>query len=106
MTPLILRLEAMLESGNDNLLLRFGLGHAYAEKQEHDKAIPHLQQAIQFDPTHSSSWFWLGRAQYESGRLDEAERTLEKAIQVAAEKGDAQTVKMAEVFLRRVKKAQ
>ena len=105
MTPLIQRLESMLESGNDNLLLRFGLGHAYAEKQEHAKAIPHLEQAIQFDPMHSSSWFWLGRVQYESGQLDAAEQTLEKAIQVATQKGDAQTMKMAQVFLRRVQKA-
>lgn len=105
MTPLIQRLESMLVAGNDNLLLRFGLGHAYAEKQQYDKAIPHLEQAIAFDPRHSSSWFWLGRAQYEYGKLEEAERTLNQAIQVATEKGDAQTVKMAQVFLRRVKKA-
>lgn len=106
MSPLIQRLEAMLEAGNDNLLLRFGLGKAYAEMQQYDKAISHLQQAVSFDALHSSSWFWLGRAQYEHGMLDDAEKTLGKAIQVATEKGDSQTVKMAQVFLRRVQKAQ
>lgn len=105
MSPLIQRLEAMLEAGTDNLLLRFGLGKAYAEMQEYDRAIPHLEQAVSFDAMHSSSWFWLGRAQYEHGMLDEAEKTLEKTVQVATEKGDSQTVKMAQVFLRRVKKA-
>lgn len=105
MTPLIQRLEAMLQAGNDNLLLRFGLGQAYADKQAYEQAIPHLERAIQFDPLHSSSWFWLGRAQYESGQLAQAEQTLTKAIEVATQKGDAQTVKMAQVFLRRVKKA-
>ena len=105
MSPLIQRLEAMLEAGTDNLLLRFGLGKAYAELQEYDRAISHLQQAIVFDPMHSSSWFWLGRAQFEHGMLDEAEKTLDKAVQVATQKGDSQTVKMAEVFLRRVRKA-
>lgn len=106
MSPLVQRLEAMLEAGTDNLLLRFGLGQAYAEMQEYERAISHLQQAVRFDPMHSSSWFWLGRAQYEHGLLDEAEKTLDKAIQVATEKGDSQTVKMAQVFLRRVRKAQ
>ena len=105
MSPLIQRLEAILEAGTDNLLLRFGLGKAYAEMQHYDQAISHLRQAVSFDARHSSSWFWLGRAQYEHGLLDEAEKTLDKAIQVATEKGDSQTVKMAQVFLRRVQKA-
>jgi len=106
MNPLIQRLEALLEAGNDNLLLRFGLGKAYAEGQQYDRAISHLEQAVLLDAMHSSSWFWLGRAHYEHGRLDDAERNLDKAIQVATQKGDSQTIKMAQVFLRRVKKAQ
>ena len=105
MSPLIQRLEAMLEAGTDNLLLRFGLGKAYAETQQYDQAISHLTQAIRFDAMHSSSWFWLGRAQFEHGMLDEAEKTLDRAVQVATQKGDSQTVKMADVFLRRVRKA-
>ena len=105
MSPLIQRLEKMLEAGTDNLLLRFGLGKAYAEMQQYDQAISHLEHAVVFDAMHSSSWFWLGRAQYEDGRLDEAEKTLDKAVEVATQKGDSQTVKMAEVFLRRVRKA-
>lgn len=105
MNPMIQRLEAMLEAGSDNLLLRFGLGKAYAELQQYDPAIQHLQKAIAFDARHSSSWFWLGRAQFESGQLAEAEQTLQQAIQVATEKGDMQAMKMAQVFLRRIEKA-
>ncbi len=106
MNPLIERLEAMLAKGSDNLLLRFGLGKAYAEEQLHDQAIAHLGQAVAFDPMHSGSWFWLGRAQYEGGRLDDALVTLERAVEVADRKGDVQAGKMARVFLSRVKKAQ
>ncbi len=105
MDPLIERLETMLESGNDNLLLRFSLGKAYTEMQRYDQAITHLEQAVVFDPTHSSSWFWLGRAQYEHDKLGQAQENLDKAVEVATEKGDQQTVKMAQVFLRRVQKA-
>lgn len=104
MNPLIQRLEKMLEAGSDNLLLRFGLGKAYAEMQQYDQAIAHLERAVVFDPMHSSSWFWLGRAQYEHGRFDDAERNLDKAVQVASERKDSQTVKMAQVFLRRIGK--
>lgn len=104
MNPLVQRLENMLEAGSDNLLLRFGLGKAYAEMQQYDQAIAHLEQAVVFDPMHSSSWLWLGRAQYEHGRFDDAERNLAKAVLVASERKDSQTVKMAQVFLRRIEK--
>lgn len=104
MNTLIQRLEKMLEAGSDNLLLRFGLGKAYAELRQYDQAICHLERAVLFDAMHSSSWFWLGRSQYEDGRFDEAERNLEKAVQVASERRDSQTVKMAQVFLRRIGK--
>ena len=105
MIPLIERLENMLAAGNDNLLLRYSLGKAYAEKESYDEAITHLEQAVIFDPLHSSSWFWLGRIHHEHGKLDKAEEKLTKAVEVASEKGDIQTVKMAQVFLRRVAKA-
>ncbi len=104
MNPLVRRLENMLEAGSDNLLLRFGLGKAYAEMQQYDRAIAHLEHAVVFDPMHSSSWFWLGRSQYEHGRFDDAEKNLDKAVQVASERKDSQTVKMAQVFLRRIGK--
>ena len=38
MGPLIERLENMLASGNDNLLLRYSLGKAYAEQEAYDQA--------------------------------------------------------------------
>ncbi|MDS1142002.1 tetratricopeptide repeat protein [Pusillimonas sp. SM2304] len=101
-SPLIQRLEAMLAAGNDNLLLRFGLGKAYAEAEQFEQAILHFEQAILLDGAHSSSWLGLGRAQYELGRREEAQKNLDKAVQVATQKGDKQTVKMAQVFLRRL----
>ena len=104
-SPLIQRLETMLAAGNDNLLLRFGLGKAYAEAEQFEQAIGHFEQAVLLDAAHSSSWFGLGRAQYELGRLEDAERTLDEAVRIAAEKGDSQTVKMAQVFLRRLQKS-
>jgi uncharacterized protein HemY len=104
MNPLIQRLETMLEAGHDNLLLRFGLGKACAEAGLYQQAMTHLEQAIQFDPMHSSSWLWLGRAQHEDGRFVDAQKSLAKALEVAMQKGDKQTEKMARVFLRRAEK--
>lgn len=47
---------------------------------------------------HGLAW----GAQYELGRREEAQKNLDKAVQVATQKGDKQTVKMAQVFLRRL----
>lgn len=105
MSGLIKRLESLLMAGQDNLLLRFGLGKAYAEQHQYSLAIQHLERAIELDPSHSSSWFWLGRACFEDQQLKRAQSTLERTISVAQTKGDKQTVKMAEVFLRRTNKA-
>lgn len=104
MSALIDRLEAMLASGQDNLLLRFGLGKAYAEQQDHLIAITHLEKAVSFDPNHSNSWFWLGRCALGNGDNQAAITHLKQAIQTAQANGDNQTIKMAEVFLRRAQR--
>lgn len=105
MSALITRLEQMLASGNDNLLLRFGLGQAYAQAQDWLAAQTHLLVAVEQDPLHSGSWFWLGRVQFEAGLVEQARASLNQAVQVAGQQGDNQTVKMAQVFLRRLDKS-
>lgn len=100
------RLLGMLEQGHDNLLLRFGLGKACTEEGQPNEAIVHLQKAIEFDPSHASSWFWLGRAYMDAGELDRAQTAFEQALAHAEEKGEQQTVKMVQVFIRRLAKQQ
>ena len=60
MGPLIERLENMLASGNDNLLLRYSLGKAYAEQEAYDQAIAHLEQAVKFDPLPKCAESFVG----------------------------------------------
>ena len=104
MSDLVTRLEDMLNTGQDNLLLRFGLGKAYAEQEQYEKAIMHLKRALELDPTHSSSGFWLGRSYFEVGDLTKAHDVFETARITAETHGDIQTVKMIDVFLRRIAK--
>jgi len=100
------RLNQMLEQGHDNLLLRFGLGKALTEQNKPEEAIEHLSKAIEFDQTHASSWFWLGRAYLENKDFKNAQKALAEAEHHATEKGEQQTVRMVEVFQRRLKKQQ
>lgn len=101
---LLERLEHMLASGRDDLLLRFGLGKGCAEAGRHEEACRHLRAALAFDPKHSAAWKWLGKALLESGSPEDARQAWETGLACAEEKGDQQVVKELRVFLKRLDK--
>ena len=96
--------EAMLARGQDSALLRFGLGSEYLKQKIYDKAIVHLQAAIEQNPDYSAAYKLLGKAQTESGNSDAAMRTYQSGISKAESSGDKQTAKEMQVFLKRLKK--
>jgi predicted Zn-dependent protease len=97
-------LEKLLASGRDNALLRFGLGSAYLQQNEHDAAIPHLQRAVAFDPNYSAAWKLLGKAYVSCGRNAEALEAYRSGMAAAQAKGDKQALKEMQVFARRIEK--
>lgn len=97
-------LEAMLASGRDNALLRFGLGKAYLDAQDYVPAAEHLRQCVVHDPGYSAAWKFLGRALLESGDEPAARAAWAEGMQAAAAKGDKQAEKEMGVFLRRLDK--
>ena len=94
----------MLESGQDNLLLRFGLGQTLLKQGEARQAIQHLQKAVEFDPQHSAAWKLLGRALAEQGDPAGAASAWRHGIEAAAARGDVQAAKEMRVFLKRLEK--
>ncbi len=98
--------EAMLAAGNDNALLRYGLGNAYLKEGKLDQALEHLRQAVRLDPNYSAAWKSLGKAFAEAGGVDEAMEAYASGIQVAEKKGDIQAAKEMKIFLKRLQKAQ
>ena len=97
-------LKNMLAQGQDNLLLRFGLGQALLNNNQFEEAIEHLRKALDFDPHHSAAWKLLGKALAASEQTDEAIKTFEQGIVVAENKGDIQAAKEMKVFLKRLLK--
>lgn len=97
-------LKQMLAQGQDNLLLRFGLGKAMLDADQASDAIEHLLKAIEFNPEHSASWKLLGKAYAGNGQLDEAIKTYKRGIEMAEKKGDIQAAKEMNVFLKRAQK--
>lgn len=100
---LLENLETMLARGQDNALVRFGLGGEYFKQARYDAAVTHLRQALQHDPTYSAAWKLLGQALVKSGRNDEAKLAYQRGIQAAEQKGDKQTAKEMQVFLKRLR---
>jgi len=97
-------LEKMLHSGQDNAMLRFGLGNAYFQQQDFHSAVLHLEKAVSHDPEYSAAWKLLGKALTQCDEKEKAIYAFEKGIACAQDKGDIQAVKEMSVFLKRLNK--
>ncbi|MFQ5754471.1 MAG: tetratricopeptide repeat protein [Acidiferrobacterales bacterium] len=96
-------LESMLARGQDNALVRYGLGNEFLKLKELDKAVLHLRKAVEFDPDYSAAWKLLGKALAAGGDTVEAVAAYEVGIRVAEGQGDVQAAKEMRVFLKRLR---
>ncbi len=102
---LIDNLETMLRRGQDNALVRYGLGNEYLKLNKFERAVEHLTKAVEFDPKYSAAWKLLGKALMSSCQPAQAIEAYETGIRVAEEKGDIQAAKEMRVFLKRLQKS-
>lgn len=96
------RFEKILASGQDNAMLRFGLGSAYLAQGNGRKAAEHLAKAVESDPDYSAAWKLYGKALATTGDLPEARAAYQRGIITAERKGDIQAAKEMKVFLKRL----
>ncbi|MET0328046.1 MAG: tetratricopeptide repeat protein [Luteimonas sp.] len=99
------RLQAMLDGGRDDALLRFGLGNACLQAGDADAATRHLAAATRHDPDYSAAWKLLGKALLALGRSDDAEAAWRAGLDAATRRGDVQSTKEMTVFLRRIERS-
>jgi Tfp pilus assembly protein PilF len=99
---LIDNLETMLHHGQDNALVRYGLGNEYLKLRQYDRAVAHLRKAVEFDPKYSAAWKLLGKAHAGAAQTAEAIAAYETGIRAAEAKGDIQAAKEMRVFLKRL----
>lgn len=97
-------LQAMLARGQDNALLRFGLGKALLDGCEPGEAVLHLRRCVEQDPNYSAAWKLLGQALLATGERDKAEQAWKTGLATAQARGDKQAEKEMTVFLRRLEK--
>ena len=94
--------EALLEQDPDDAMLLYGLGRKLLTDGHPARAEPHLAHCVEVDPGYSAAWRELGRARMETDDTEGARAALERAVEVAGEKGDLQVAKEAKVFLGRL----
>ena len=102
---LVERFEAMLASGRDDALLRFGLGMQYLQAGDAVRAAEHLKRAVSHDPGYSAAWKLLGKALVELGDAAGAANAYRQGIEAAEKRGDKQAAKEMTVFLKRIERS-
>ena len=95
-------LEKLLASGQDSPMLRFGLGSAYFNDKQFEKAAPHLKACIEQDPDYSAAYKFLGKALMKLGDSEQAKAVFETGLPVAERKGDKQTEREILAFLKKL----
>lgn len=104
MNDLVERLQGLLAAGQDNALLRFGLGQALLKDGRAGDAARHLRAAVEHDAGYSAAWKLLGKALADSGSRADAAAAYRDGIAAATIRGDRQATREMEVFLRRLEK--
>jgi tetratricopeptide (TPR) repeat protein len=94
-----LRRIAEREPSDD--VAQYGFGKACLDGGLLEEAIAAFTRATQLNPGYSAAYRDLGRTLSEAGRPHDAIRILRSGIRVAQERGDLQTVREMEVFMKR-----
>lgn len=98
--------EEMAAKAPDNVMVRYSLGREYLKAKRYAEAERELREALRLKPDYSAAYRELGKTLVGLDRLDEAQEIYTKGAQVAREKGDLQTQREIEVFLRRLENAE
>lgn len=75
-------LERAIKSGLDNATTRSNLGTCFHKIGEYDKATTELNEALEQNPKHLISLFWLGRNHAAAGDKTTAKATFEKILEL------------------------
>ncbi len=103
MTELSSRLEAELERGRDSSLLRFALARSLMASGAAEKALVHLDAAVEMSPTYSAAWGQLGKCKELLGDTEGAVAAWLTGSRTSLDNGDIQAHRQMEVWLRRMK---
>ena len=100
----VVQFEALIALEPEDTVLRFGLGELYFEADDFTRAAEQFAEIVRLDPQYSAAYRYLGQSYAALERRAEAHDIFERGITVAEARGDLQTAKEMQVFLRRLDK--
>lgn len=77
-------LKQALDAGFTSLPLMHHWGLALSNAGRFEEAIPVIEKSLKEDPVNGSEWLLLGKAQLETGAVQDAEKSLHKAIDLGS----------------------
>lgn len=89
----------------DDTVLRFGLGELYVEAGDFARAAEQFAAIVRLDPQYSAAYRYLGQSYAALDKRAEAAEVFTRGIAVAEARGDLQTAKEMQVFLRRLQQS-
>lgn len=96
--------EELAVKAPENVMVRYSLGLEYLKATRFVEAEREFREAVRLKPDYSAAYRELGKALVGLDRREEAREIYAKGAEVACEKGDLQTKREIEVFLRRLEK--
>lgn len=94
--------KQLIEMEPDDPVVHYGLGAEYLRLGEFAAAAEEFHRTVELKPDYSAAYRELGRALEKLNRNQEATDAYRKGAEVAKQKGDLQTIKEIEVFLKRL----
>lgn len=96
--------KALAQEEPGDPVVQYGLGSEHLRLGEFAPAAAAFRKTIELQPDYSAAYRELGKALEKLNQRQEAIHTYHRGKEVAEQKGDLQTAKEIEVFLKRLKK--
>lgn len=98
----VAQLRELIEMDPDDAVLHYGLGCEHLRRGEFAAGAEALQRALELNPDYSAAHRELGKALEKLNRREEAVAAYSRGYEVAKRRGDLQTAREIEVFLKRL----
>ncbi len=96
------QLKELAQLEPDDPVTHYGLGCEHLRFGENEEAAAAFRRALELKPDYSAAHRDLGKALEKLGRVEEAIAAYRRGKEVACQKGDLQTEREIEVFLKRL----
>lgn len=96
------QLKQLLEMDPEDPVVHYGLGCEYLRRDNAGAAAEALRRTLELNPDYSAAHRELGKALEKLNQRQAAIEAYRKGQEVAKRRGDLQTVREIEVFLKRL----